>query len=240
MKRHRKFLFVLLLVCLVIPVGVFAAEDWQVLLARPTGGGLVSSGGDYQLAGAVGQADAGQLRGTTASYRLNGGVMGEMLPIIIGDRHIYLPLTVRFTFATAYESEPNDYYSQANELIDLPVHVLGTHDGPADTGDVYQVTLSAGQVLGVNLTTGDTNGVQLLAYNSAGEELLRDFEAPFSLSFTATYDGLYYLYVFTPTETNNTASYTLAVWASGQAAQVATFTPAMDANQLEQAPLIAP
>ena len=236
MKKHRKLLLILLLVCLVIPMGVLAAEDWQVLLARPTGGGLVSTGGDYQLAGAVGQADAGRLYGS--GYRVNGGVMGEIFQT--GERLIFLPLTLRFTPITVYESEPNDYYSQANMLDTLPVRVLGNHDGSLDTGDVYQLAMLSGQLLRVTLATGDTNGVQLLAYDSAGVEVVRDFEAPFSLSVTTTYDGLYYLYVFTPAEANNSASYALIVWLSGQAAQASILAPTMDIDQLEQAPLINP
>ena len=236
MKKHRKLLLILLLVCLVIPMGVLAAEDWQVLLARPTGGGLVSTGGDYQLAGAVGQADAGRLYGS--GYRVNGGVMGEIFQT--GERLIFLPLTLRFNPITVYESEPNDYYSQANMLDTLPVRVLGNHDGTAETGDVYQLAILSGQLLRVTLATGDTNGVQLLAYDSAGVEVVRDFEAPFSLSLTAEYDGLYYLYVFTPAEANNSASYALIVWLSGQAAQTSILAPTMDDGRLEQAPLINP
>ncbi|HNT56021.1 MAG TPA: hypothetical protein PKG95_14995, partial [Anaerolineaceae bacterium] len=190
MKKSTQVLLVLLLLLgsglIVTPAWAQVTELIEILLARPTGGGLVSTGDEYQLAGAVGQADAGRLSGP--SYRLNGGVMGEMLPIFTGPRHFYLPITLRSpSYVIAYEIEPNDYYSQASVLDIMPVRVFGAHDGGAGTGDVYQIPfVTGGQTVQVNLFDNDVNGVQLLAYNSAGDELVRDFDSPFSLSFTAT------------------------------------------------------
>ena len=239
MKAHlqSKVLLILFLACLVvIPVGVFSAEDWRVLLARSTGGGLVSTGGDYQLAGAVGQADAWRLRGM--GYRLNGGVMGEL--IRTGSMQLFVPLTMRRYPLTTYESEPNNYFDQANTLDLLPVRVFGNHDGAAGTGDVYLLILAAGQDAKANLFANNSNGVQFLAYDSAGSEIGRDFESPFSLSFTATYDGLYYLYVYTPAEAANSDSYEMVVWLGKQIVLESVPAPTMDADQLEQAPLINP
>lgn len=241
MKAHlrRKVLVtILFLACLVaIPVGVFAAEDWRVLQARPTGGGLVSTGGDYQLAGAIGQADAGRLTGLR--YRVNGGVMAEF--IRIGMRPTFLPLAYRFYPPSVYETEPNDYYSQANVLETLPVRVLGYHDGTAGSGDVYQVALMAGDTMRIVLLTQNASGVQLLAYGSGGLEVMRDFDAPYSLSFTAQADGFYYLYVYSSPADNNVSAYVLSVWSDrGNVAQASIPVTVMDAEQFNQAPVIAP
>jgi hypothetical protein len=235
---QSKLLLILLFgTCLVTPRLVHAAGDLQIWLARPTGGGLVSSGGEYRLAGAVGQADAGRVSGIF--YRLNGGVMGELLRTG-GSMQLFMPMIFRSYLLTTYESEPNNYFSQANWLETLPVRVSGNHDGTAGTGDVYRLALLPGQVLNITLLSGDTNGVQLLAYDSGGGEIGRDFEAPFSLTFSAQYDGIYYLYVYTPVEAANSAAYTMNVQLSGQIAQAGVLAPTMEAGQWEQVPLIKP
>lgn len=110
------------------------------------------------------------------------------------------------------EQEPNDVFSQAQTLPEGAVIVLGTHDGTANTGDVYQFTLEAGQIVQVTLETTNATGVQLLAYGGeAPDEIVRDFEAPHELNFVATTTGTYYLYVFTPGTANNAAAYTLTL-----------------------------
>ncbi len=94
----------------------------------------------------------------------------------------------------------------------MPVSVNGLHDGTADTGDVYQIELTAGKIVHVTLTTENPTGVQLLAYSGENPtELVRDFEAPFELTFLAIATGTYSLYVFTPGEANNAGVYTLSV-----------------------------
>jgi hypothetical protein len=237
---QSKVLLILLFgVCVISPRPAHAAGDLQIVLARPTGGGLVSIGGDYRLAGAVGQADAGRVSSTP--YRLNGGVIGELLQAG-GGRQLFLPMIFRsyLLAATVHESEPNNYFSQANWLERLPVRVLGNHDGTAGTGDVYYLELQPGQVLNIELLTDDTNGVQLLAYDSGGGEIGRDFEDPFALTIYAQYDGIYYLYVYTPAEAANVAAYEMNAQLSGQVLQESAIAPAMEAGQWEQPPPIRP
>ncbi len=109
------------------------------------------------------------------------------------------------------EQEPNDLFAQA-QALPVPGILHGTHDGAANTGDVYQITLQAGQIVEVVLSTDNPTGVQLLAYGGeAPDEIVRDFEAPHTLNFVATTTGTYYLYVFTPDSANNPAAYTLRV-----------------------------
>ena len=125
---------------------------------------------------------------------------------------LYLPLVFAIHPAVIQEVEPNDTFSLAQGLPILPANVNGTHDGVTDTGDVYQFELFAGQIVHVTLTTENPSGVQLLAYSGeAPNEIVRDFESPFELNFLAIATGTYYLYVYTPGSTNNTAAYTLSV-----------------------------
>ena len=124
---------------------------------------------------------------------------------------VYLPLVFASPPAVIQETEPNDTFSQAQLLSTLPVSVNGTHDGEADTGDVYQIELTAGQIVHITLTAENPTGVQLLAYSGENPtEIVRDFEAPFELTFLAIATGTYSLYVFTPGEANNAGAYTLS------------------------------
>jgi hypothetical protein len=124
--------------------------------------------------------------------------------------YIYLPL-VQVEPARVLEQEPNDLFAQA-QTIPVPVILNGTHDGAANTGDVFQFTLQAGQIIQVLLSTDDPTGIQLLAYGGeAPDEIVRDFDTPYELNFVATTTGTYYLYVFTPGSANNAAAYTLRI-----------------------------
>lgn len=126
---------------------------------------------------------------------------------------VYLPLVFFFIPQTVVEEvEPNNTFAQAQPLSDLPASVNGTHDGETDTGDVYQIELTAGQIVHITLTTVNPIGVQLLAYHGENpNEFVRDFEAPFELTFLAIATGSYFLYVYTPANVNNTGAYTLSV-----------------------------
>lgn len=125
---------------------------------------------------------------------------------------VYLPLVFFFIPLTVVqEVEPNNTFSQAQPLPDLPTSVNGTHDGEVDTGDVYQIELTAGQIVHVTLATANPTGVQLLAYHGENpNEIVRDFEAPFEVTFLAIASGSYFLYVYTPANVNNTGKYTLS------------------------------
>ncbi|NUM48301.1 MAG: hypothetical protein HUU38_26640 [Anaerolineales bacterium] len=94
----------------------------------------------------------------------------------------------------------------------MPVNLNGAHDGPKNTGDVFQTDLTAGQILHITLTTDNPTGVQLLAYHGEPPtEIVRDFAPPFELTFLAVVTGTYYLYIFTPGEANNVGSYILSL-----------------------------
>ena len=108
------------------------------------------------------------------------------------------------------ESEPNDTFDTA-DVAPVPAVIAGHHDGQAETGDVFALALSAGDKVHVSLVTGDETGVQVVVYDTNKDELTRDFAAPFDVSFVAVGDGVYFVYVFTPAEADNTAAYTLTV-----------------------------
>src|SRR5512145_1833872 len=113
------------------------------------------------------------------------------------------------------ESEPNDTFAQANEVSVIPAKISGQHDGAAGSGDVFRFDLQAGQIVAINLNSSDTNGLQVLIYGPEGDELGRDFDAPHSLSVLAVSSGTYYLYIFTPSDVNNSGTYTASLSVSG-------------------------
>ena len=224
-------------------LGALAAGGFTLPVSRATGGGQILTGGAYQLTGAAGQPDAGQLVG--GSLRVNGGVIPEMTagePIPASPWRLYLPINLRiYPTPGMHETEPNDLFSQANAVPSLPMRVFGTHDGEVGGGDVFCLSLDAGLEVEVTLSTGNVSGVQLLAYDAAGTEITRDYAAPFDLSFSTPYNGAYYVYVFSAPEASNSASYTLTLGAEssipGFSAEPA---PVMDAARLGQPPAVRP
>ena len=206
MSHKSVLLILLLLLTLGIPA---AAASLQIGAARPVPGG-VSSGGSLRLAGAVGQAEAGTLSG--GSLRLNGGLLWEILPTSGEILTFHLPMLLRGAPYTLSESEPNDYFYQANSISRLPVRVLGQFDGSAGTGDLFALSLLPGEVLQVRLETDNSSGVQLLAYNPDMEEITRDYEAPFEISFAAVSSGVHYVYAYTPGDAGNGDSYLMRLW----------------------------
>ena len=206
--NHQRAVLILLVLLLALAIPA-AAGSLQVGAARPVPGG-VSSGGSLHLAGAAGQAEAGTLSG--GSLRLNGGLLWEILPTSGEILTFRLPMLLQGAPYTLSESEPNDYFYQANGISRLPVRVLGQFDGSAGTGDLFAVSLLPGQVLQVRLETDNPSGVQLLAYNPDMEEITRDYEAPFDISFAAVSSGTHYVYAFTPGEAGNGNSYLMRLW----------------------------
>ncbi len=202
---------VLILLVLLLALGLPAmAGSLQVGSTRPVPGGI-SSGGSLRLAGAIGQAEAGTLSG--GSLRLNGGLLWEILPDDSGDvMTFHLPMLLQGAPFTLGESEPNDYFYQANGISRIPVRVLGQFDGSAGTGDLFTFDLVAGQAVSVRLETSNPSGVQLLAYDPNQDEITRDYEAPFEISFAAVASGAHYVYAYTPSEAGNTAAYLLRLW----------------------------
>jgi len=208
MNRQRAVLILLvLLLALGLPA---AAGSLQLGSTRPVPGG-VSSSGSLRLAGAVGQAEAGTLSG--GSLRLNGGLLWEILPDDSGDvLAFHLPMLLQGAPFTLGETEPNDYFYQANGISRIPVRVLGQFDGSAGTGDLFSVALSAGETINVRLETDNLTGVQLLAYDPDQDEITRDYEAPFEISFAAVASGTHYVYAFSPGEAANGGSYLMRLW----------------------------
>ncbi len=206
MSHKRVLLILLLLLALGLPA---AAASLQLGSTRPVPGG-VSSGGSLRLAGAIGQAEAGTLSG--GSLRLNGGLLWEILPTSSETLTFHLPMLLQGAPYTLNESEPNDYFFQANGISRLPVRVVGQFDGSAGTGDLFAVSLLPGQVLQVRLETDNPTGVQLLAYNPDMEEITRDYEAPFEISFAAVSSGTHYVYAYTPGDAANWDSYLMRLW----------------------------
>ncbi len=133
-------------------------------------------------------------------------------PAPSGPSTIYLPLVMKGVQSPQpqTESEPNDTFETANP-VSLPAAVDGHHDGQAGTGDVFALSLLAGDKVRLTLDTADEHGVQVVVYDVNLNELTRDFTAPFDVSFVAVGDGVYFVYVYTPAEADNTAAYTLTL-----------------------------
>jgi hypothetical protein len=181
-----------------------------------------------------------------SSLRVNGGVIGEVVvtpqaPIIAP--RAYLPITwYRYPrWLRLDEEEPNNLFNQANPIPSLPALISGSHDGTAGGGDVFSLNLEAGQGLEITLSNGDASGVQLLAYDAAGVEITRDYADPFSLAFTASYNGVYYVYIFSSAEADNNASYTLRLQLGSPLHGIqAVAAPTVDADTLNQPPQVGP
>lgn len=232
------------LLFLISGVTALAAGEYIVPVHRATGGGQIMAGGSYTVVGAAGQPDAGQMNG--GGFRVNGGVIGEVIaapqPPVLAPR-AYLPIAWQSypQWLRIDETEPNNLFDQADPIPSLPVLVSGAHDGAAGGGDVFNLGLEAGRIINVSLSTGDVSGVQLLAYDAAGSEIVRDYAEPFDLSFTTPYSGTYYVYVFSASEADNGASYTLVIRAGDPLPGVkAISAPAMDDERLSQPPQVEP
>ena len=84
-------LFTLLLLA-VASVGYARLAGYSLPWWTSDGGGGNSTGGDYNLSGTIGQADARTLSG--GDYRLEGGYWGGTGAAVVFQR-VYLPLTAR-------------------------------------------------------------------------------------------------------------------------------------------------
>lgn len=210
MKPSKQFfvIFLLLAALAVIPLTVLAASGWQMPAAKPVGGGQRIQGNGYALAGAIGQPESGRLTG--GAYRLNGGVVGEL---DTGPRLLYLPLVVNRFAPPTEEVEPNNTFSQANMVGMIPATIRGTHDGDANTGDVFMLDdlVVAGDVLEATIQTSNSAGLQLIAYDPDGNEIARDYDDDHVISFIVPASGSYYIYVFTDPDANNTGRYELHI-----------------------------
>jgi hypothetical protein len=218
-----------------------AADKYTLVLSRATGGGQIMHGGAYTVVGAAGQPEAGRLSG--GHLRLNGGVIGEMVPQHPPEilPRAFLPLTWRVypAWLRLDEAEPNNLFSQANLVPSIPARVTGAHDGAAGGGDVFSLSLAAGREVEVTLLTSDADGVQLLAYDAAGVEIGRDYTEPFELSFNTIYNGTYYVYVFSDPVAENLDRYSLTLRAGSPQREVTANTaPAMDEEKHHQPPQV--
>lgn len=244
--RFARYLILSLLILLTATVGmaVLAAQGLMIPASRATGGGQVMTGGSYMVIGAIGQPDAGILSG--GEYRINGGVIGEMVPKQkppVFKPRAYLPVTWQDypQWSVLDETEPNNLFSQADPVPSLPALVSGSHDGSAGGGDVFSLSLESGRIVDVSLLTENVSGVQLLAYDAAGTLISRSYAEPFELAFTTTYNGAYYVYVFSSPDANNYAHYTLTLRAGGPLTGIEVVAaPVMDGERLNKPPEVGP
>ena len=92
MKKRSFFLGTLLLLLLLVPVTVLAAQGYALDWWTINSGGGLSQGSDYSLQGSIGQPDAAQSQG--GQFTLAGGFWtgGPRQPEPL---RIYLPMTVK-------------------------------------------------------------------------------------------------------------------------------------------------
>jgi len=205
-------LFVLILAA--VPVVVYAqTTGLDIFWWTVDAGGGTLTGDNIALDGTIGQADAGEvLRG--GNYSLTGGYWDAGLVGYAEPPKIYLPvLARRMCNGGGFESEPNNYLDEA-DLLCWGKPLAGAHDGNANTGDVFVITLVGGQATGIKLITSDITGVQLVLYASDAELLDRDVtpeDNEFYIGYTAETPGQFYIYVFSDPGANNSAAYTLTV-----------------------------
>ena len=78
MNRKAQTMVRSLMALLTLSVGIVLAQDYAVDWHTVDGGGeMWSTGGDYELGGTIGQADAGAMTGTTIP--VDGGVLKGLL-----------------------------------------------------------------------------------------------------------------------------------------------------------------
>ena len=93
MKRHKVIaIFVVMLVLCLLAGVALAQNGYSLAWWSIGGGGGVSAGGDYNLSGAVEQAEAGAAQGGT--YGLAGGFWGGAAPAELSEK-LHLPLVNR-------------------------------------------------------------------------------------------------------------------------------------------------
>lgn len=121
------------------------------------------------------------------------------LPAVLND---FIP-----PFAGPWEVEPNDSYLQANGPLISGATYLGY---PNDDRDYFSIYLRSAGLITINLSNHTGQGVQLqLFYESTSNVVASDVIAPYSIQYTASQAGWYYIYIYTESGWNSNAAYTL-------------------------------
>lgn len=89
-KRLTPVLAVLVVLALVVPALAQTGGAYDLTWSTIDGGGGASIGGDYSLAGTVGQPDAGHM--SSGSYEVGGGFWSSFSEVVF---RIFLPLVLR-------------------------------------------------------------------------------------------------------------------------------------------------
>lgn len=184
-----------------------------------SGGATWSSGGNYALAGTIGQPDAGPTL-SGGPYNLAGGFWPGAATFREREWKVYLPLVTRIPcIFDPWECEPNNSAAQANGPLRSGRQYYGYHN---DSDDIFSIDVrTAGQIT-VDLTnhvepacTPGRDCVQLLLYYESLDTLVDfDAEPPYHIPRDPVDPygsaGWYYIRIFTPEELqSSTTSYTL-------------------------------
>jgi hypothetical protein len=136
-------------------------------------------------------------------------VFGQLLAPL---RHVHLPIVLRNyipIFYGPFEVEDNDSYLEANRFL---ISGQNYHGYPDDQKDYFGIYLFSSGTINVTLTGHTGRGVQFqLFYQSAIPEnrKVNDREPPYVINYSGE-PGPYYIYIFTESGFNSSASYTLS------------------------------
>ncbi|MCX6026041.1 MAG: hypothetical protein NTY23_07275 [Chloroflexi bacterium] len=89
-RRITPMFACLALLALVVPALAQSGGGYELTWSTIDGGGGASTGGDYSLAGTIGQPDAGQM--SSGSYEVGGGFWSAFSEVVY---RIFLPLVLR-------------------------------------------------------------------------------------------------------------------------------------------------
>ena len=95
MKHRLKVTMILFLMALfvtILPASAQTGGDYDLSWSTINGGGT-SNGGEFNLTGVIGQADAGLLSG--GEFTLSGGFLFGMEAVSISGSKIYLPFILK-------------------------------------------------------------------------------------------------------------------------------------------------
>jgi hypothetical protein len=173
------------------------------------GGGGTSNRESYAVSGTAGQPDAGAMSG--GNYIVTGGFWGTE-GALRGIRYdVYLPTTLktheayRF-YEGSFETEDNDFYTQANGAMYSEKDYYGHPDDAKDYWSLYMET--PGTVI-VDLTDHVGDGVQLqLLYKGASNRVDFSLAPPYHIEYNGL-EGWYYIYIYTASGYDDTTQYTL-------------------------------
>jgi hypothetical protein len=222
MTRRKFYLLVGVIAGLLLVTAALAAPAaFSLTWWTVDGGGGISQGGSYSLSGSVGQPDAGVL--SAGAYTLTGGFWGGAAAVvhIPATGPVHLPLIQKnFPFVPTptpipyfygpWEVEDNDGSTQANGPLRSGTDYYGY---PDDDWDFFYFDLANAGEIAIDLTDHTGQGVQLLLYYQTTDtgSVKRDTSKPYSINYTASELGRYYIGIYTERNHNTDTAYTLHV-----------------------------